>query len=62
VVSIRVVFNPHFPDNQTMVAGAMVPWQMFKEILLFIAAAGDARASMRGTGIAWENAPTSSSP
>jgi len=37
-----------------MVAGAMVPWQMFKEILLFIAAAGDARASMRGTGIAWE--------
>jgi hypothetical protein len=33
-----VAFNPHFPDNQTMVAGAIVPRQMFQEILLLIAA------------------------
>jgi hypothetical protein len=37
-LSIGVAFNPHFPDNQTMMAGAMVPRRMFQEILLLIAA------------------------
>jgi hypothetical protein len=38
VVSIGVAFNLHFPDNQTMMAGAMVPRRMFQESLLLIAA------------------------
>jgi hypothetical protein len=37
LVSIGVAFNPHFPDNQTMMAGAIVPRRMFQEILLLIA-------------------------
>jgi hypothetical protein len=52
VVSIRVAFSPHFPDNQTMMTGAMVPRQMFHEIPLLIAARRATPASMRGTGTA----------
>jgi hypothetical protein len=36
VVSIQVAFNRHFPDNQSTMAGVMLPRRMFQEIVLLI--------------------------